>query len=122
MPESLNIEAGSRTNNGLKAYKDFIKVYTMDGTLEKDLLNIPPPPSKIISRILSPIAFITGTETALPAILKRRLKVISGTQGQRVYDSSGIACTQCAGDGGQGVHTGLYTVLLVFEDSGKFKE
>ena len=41
MPESLNIEAGSRTNNGLKAYKDFIKVYTMDGTLEKDLLNIP---------------------------------------------------------------------------------
>lgn len=41
MPESLNIEAGSRTNNGLKAYKDFVKVYTMDGTLEKDLLNIP---------------------------------------------------------------------------------
>ena len=40
------------------------------------------------------------------------LKVISGTQGQRVYDSSGIACTQCAGDGGQGVHTGLYTVDL----------
>ena len=38
------------------------------------------------------------------------LKVIGGTQGQRVYDSSGIACTQCAGDGGQGVHTGLYTV------------
>lgn len=41
MPESLNIKAGSRTNNGLKAYKDFVKVYTMDGTLEKDLLNIP---------------------------------------------------------------------------------
>ena len=38
------------------------------------------------------------------------LKVIGGSQGQRVYDSSGIACTQCAGDGGQGVHTGLYTV------------
>ncbi len=38
------------------------------------------------------------------------LKVIGGTQGQRVYDSSGVACTQCAGDGGQGVHTGLYTV------------
>ena len=37
-------------------------------------------------------------------------KVIGGTQGQRVYDHSGIACTQCAGDGGQGVHTGLYTV------------
>ena len=41
MPESLNIESGSRTNNGLKAYKDFVAVYTMDGTLEKDLLNIP---------------------------------------------------------------------------------
>ena len=37
-------------------------------------------------------------------------KVIGGTQGQRVYDIKGIACTQCAGDGGQGVHTGLYTV------------
>jgi DNA (cytosine-5)-methyltransferase 1 len=37
-------------------------------------------------------------------------KIIGGTQGQRVYDSCGIACTQCAGDGGQGVHTGLYTV------------
>ena len=41
MPESLNIESGSRTNNGLKAYKDFITVYTMDVTAEKDLLNIP---------------------------------------------------------------------------------
>ena len=41
MPESLNIESGSRTNNGLKTYKDFVAVYTMDGTLEKDLLNIP---------------------------------------------------------------------------------
>ena len=28
MPESLNIEAGSRTDNGLKAYKDFVYVYT----------------------------------------------------------------------------------------------
>ena len=41
MPESLNIEAGSRTDNGLKAYKDFITAYTMDGTEKKDLLNIP---------------------------------------------------------------------------------
>ena len=41
MPESLNIEAGSHTENGLKAYRDFITAYTMDGTLEKDLLNIP---------------------------------------------------------------------------------
>ena len=41
MPESLNIESGSRTNNGLKAYKDFVYVYTFAGTEEKDLLNIP---------------------------------------------------------------------------------
>ena len=37
-------------------------------------------------------------------------RIIGGTQGQRVYDINGIACTQCAGDGGQGVHTGLYTI------------
>ncbi len=41
MPESLNIEAGSRTNRGLKAYKEFIDIYTMNGTMEKDVLNIP---------------------------------------------------------------------------------
>ena len=41
MPESLNIEAGSRTENGLKAYRDFITIYTMDGTIEIDLHNIP---------------------------------------------------------------------------------
>ena len=41
MPESLNIEASSRTDSGLKAYRDFITMYTMDGTIEKDLLNIP---------------------------------------------------------------------------------
>lgn len=41
MPESLNIEAGSRTDNGLKAYKDFVYVYTFAGTEKKDLLNIP---------------------------------------------------------------------------------
>ena len=27
MPESLNIEAGSQTSTGLKAYQDFIEVY-----------------------------------------------------------------------------------------------
>lgn len=41
MPESLNIEAGSRTDNGLKAYKDFVYVYTFAGIEKKDLLNIP---------------------------------------------------------------------------------
>ena len=42
MPEALNIEAGSRTNDGLKAYNDFIAVYALGrdpNTL--DLLNIP---------------------------------------------------------------------------------
>ena len=41
MPESLEIESGSRTTHGLHAYKDFIDVYTLMGTEEKDLLNIP---------------------------------------------------------------------------------
>ena len=42
MPESLNIEAGSQTSVGLKAYRDFIEVYTLGGTLHQDdLENIP---------------------------------------------------------------------------------
>lgn len=41
MPESLNIESGSRTERGLKAYRDFVYVYTFAGTEQKDLLNIP---------------------------------------------------------------------------------
>ena len=41
MPESLNIECGSRTDRGLKAYKDFVYVYTFAETEKKDLLNIP---------------------------------------------------------------------------------
>ncbi|MGN0641072.1 MAG: hypothetical protein ACI4JT_08985, partial [Oscillospiraceae bacterium] len=42
MPESLDIEAGSRTDKGLKVYRDFISVYTFDGARNKpDLLNIP---------------------------------------------------------------------------------
>ena len=41
-PEALNIEAGSRTDRGLAAYKDFIAVYTFDNAENKpDLLNIP---------------------------------------------------------------------------------
>lgn len=38
MPESLNIEAGSRTDRGLKAYQDFIEVYTLGGTMNMDAL------------------------------------------------------------------------------------
>ena len=42
MPESLAIEAGSRTDRGLKAYKDFIEVYTLAGTRKDlDLLDVP---------------------------------------------------------------------------------
>ena len=55
MPESLNIEAGSRTDNGLKAYKDFITVYTMDGTEKKDLLNIPKEKEDVFLRMRSDI-------------------------------------------------------------------
>lgn len=42
MPESLNIEAGSQTSIGLKAYQDFIEVYTPGGTIHQDdMENIP---------------------------------------------------------------------------------
>lgn len=44
MPESLGIEAGSRTDRGLKAYRDFIEVYTFGRPAEealKALENIP---------------------------------------------------------------------------------
>ncbi len=37
-------------------------------------------------------------------------QIIGGSQGQRVYDSSGVACTQCAGSGGGGGKTGLYFI------------
>ena len=36
MPESLDIEAGSQTDTGLKAYQDFIEVYTLGGTIHQD--------------------------------------------------------------------------------------
>lgn len=38
MPESLNIEAGSKTDRGLKAYSDFIDVYVF-GRNTEDALN-----------------------------------------------------------------------------------
>lgn len=42
MPESLNIESGSRTDRGLKAYKEFLEIYTFGRKVEDlDLLNIP---------------------------------------------------------------------------------
>ena len=42
MPPELAIEEGSRTDRGLKAYKDFIEVYTFNSKKENfDLSNIP---------------------------------------------------------------------------------
>ena len=48
MPTELNIESGSKTNEGLKYYKDFVYVYTAFTKRTKDeLLNIP---KEIISK------------------------------------------------------------------------
>lgn len=42
MPESLDIDAGSRTSTGLKAYQDFVEAYTLGGTIHQDdMENIP---------------------------------------------------------------------------------
>ena len=42
MPESLDIEAGSQTSTGLKAYQDFVEAYTLGGAIHQDdLENIP---------------------------------------------------------------------------------
>lgn len=37
-------------------------------------------------------------------------QIIPGSQGSRVYDINGVACTQCAGSGGDGAKTGLYFI------------
>lgn len=36
--------------------------------------------------------------------------MIGGSQGQRVYDTDGLAVTQCSGSGGMGGKTGLYWI------------
>ena len=41
---------------------------------------------------------------------KALIQIIPGPQGSRVYDPSGVACTQTAGAGGMGGKTGLYLV------------
>ena len=42
MPENLNIESGSATERGYKAYKDFMEVYTLFGTTNMDnILHVP---------------------------------------------------------------------------------
>lgn len=37
-------------------------------------------------------------------------QLIDGSQGSRVYDSNGLAVTQCSGSGGIGGKTGLYFI------------
>lgn len=48
MPPSLNITAGSTTDRGLKAYRDFIDVYTLFSTANMDRLNNIPTESEEI--------------------------------------------------------------------------
>ena len=48
MPESLNIEAGSSTDKGLKAYRGFVEVYTLGGTINMDKLKDIPAESEEI--------------------------------------------------------------------------
>ncbi len=52
MPPELNIEEGSQTKRGLKAYKDFIEVYTFNGKQENfDLLAIPEKAERAFLRV-----------------------------------------------------------------------
>ena len=41
---------------------------------------------------------------------KNLKQLIPGAQGQRVYETDGVACTQCASAGGWGGKTGLYFI------------
>ena len=53
MPESLDIEAGSRTDRGLQAYRDFIDVYTFARSINdtaKALENIPAESEEVFLR------------------------------------------------------------------------
>ncbi len=51
MSKSLDIEASSRTDRGLKVYRDFIDVYTLAGTMNMDKLrNIPVESEEIFLR------------------------------------------------------------------------
>ena len=51
MPKALEIEAGSRTHDGLKVYNDFLAIYALGRELSKnDLLNIPEESENIFLR------------------------------------------------------------------------
>lgn len=56
MPESLKIECGSNTNKGLKAFADFLQVYTLAGTREDaNIENIPKEAEEAFLRIRSDV-------------------------------------------------------------------
>ena len=64
MPPGLDLEASSRTQAGLAAYKDFIDVYTLGGTINTEHLSDIPVASE---RIGVPNGTHTGmTDTNLP--------------------------------------------------------
>ena len=53
----------------------------------------------------------TGKVFPLGSSYAKNLKqLIPGAQGQRVYETDGVACTQCASAGGWGGKTGLYFI------------
>lgn len=66
MPESLNIQSGSMTDRGLKAYKGFIEVYTLCGTRNMDkILEIPEETEAAFLKIrtdISPEEFALGKQ------------------------------------------------------------
>lgn len=47
---------------------------------------------------------------------KALIQIVGGTQGARVYDASGVACTQLSSSGGGGGKTGLYLVSCSSRD------
>lgn len=64
MPPELDIEEGSQTKRGLKAYKDFIEVYTFNGKKENyDLAHIPEKAEQAFLRVrpdIDPAAWELG--------------------------------------------------------------
>lgn len=47
-------------------------------------------------------------------------QLIGGSQGQRVYETDGLAVTQCSGSGGMGGKTGLYFIGMKFPSQAIF--
>ena len=59
---------------------------------------------------------ITGTNS------KTLKQIVGGSQGMRVYDPNGLACTQAAEAGGLGAKTGLYAVPVLTPDREKKRQ